>query len=72
MCTLWQVAESMGANKHGVVVLGHTVRSCIQGVARVTQQVNDAGMNHVYLSKLEIFLLLIKEGGGIYGGHWCQ
>ena len=64
-----QVAESMGMSKHGIVVLGHTVWFCIQGVAGVTQQVHDAGMRHVYLPKLEIFLLVIKEGGKIYGGH---
>ena len=69
MCMLGQVAESMGANKHGIVVLGHTVQFCIQGVAGVTQQVHDAGMHHIYLPKLEIFLLVIKEGGKIYGGH---
>ena len=55
MCMLGQVTESTGANKHGVVVFGHTVRFCIQGVAGVTQQVHDAGMRHVYLPKLEDF-----------------
>ena len=70
MSTLGQVAESTGANKHGVVVLSHTVWFCVQGVARVTQQVHDADMCHIYLPKLEIFLLLVKEGGKIYGGHW--
>ena len=69
MCMLGQVAESMGASKHGIVMLGHTVRFCIQGVARVTQQVHDADMCHVYLPKLEILLLLIKEGSEIHGGH---
>ena len=69
-CTLGQVAESTGANKHGVIVLSHTVWFCIQGVAGVTQQVHDAGMHHVYLPKLEIFLLIVKEGGEIHGGHW--
>ena len=69
MCSLGQVAKSMGANKHGVVVLGHTVRFCVQGVARVAQQVHDAGMRHVYLPKLEIFFFIVKEGSEIYGGH---
>ena len=64
-----QVAEIMGANKHGVVVFGHTMRFCVQGVARVTQQVHDADMRHIYLPKLEIFLLVVKEGGKIHGGH---
>ena len=69
MSTFGQVAESTGANKHGVVVLGHTMRFCVQGVARVTQQVHDADMRHIYLPKLEIFLLIVKEGGDIHGGH---
>ena len=69
MCMLGQVAESTGTSKHGIVVLGHTVQFCVQGVARVTQQVHDAGMHHVYLPKLEILLLLVKEGGKIHGGH---
>ena len=59
----------MGTNKHGVVVLGHTMRFCIQGVARVTQQVHDADMRYIYLLELEIFLLIVKEGGDIHGGH---
>ena len=59
----------MGANKHGVVVLGHTMRFCVQGVARVTQQVHDADMRYIYLPKPEIFLLLIKEGSDVHGGH---
>ena len=67
--TFWQAAKSRVANKHGVVVLGHTMRFCIQGVARVTQQVHDADMHHIYLPKLDIFLLLVKEGSEIYGGH---
>ena len=69
MSTFGQVAESRGANKHGVIVLGHTMRFCVQGVARVTQQVHDADMRHIYLPKLDIFLLLIKEGGDIHRGH---
>ena len=32
------------------------------------QQVHDADMHHVYLPKLEILLLLVKEGGEIHGG----
>ena len=72
MRTFGQVAESMGANKHGVVVLGHTMWFCIQGVSRVTQQVHDADMRHIYLLKLEIFLLLMKKGGDIHGGHRCR
>ena len=64
-----QVAESTGANKHGVIVLSHTMWFCVQGVARVTQQVHDADMHHIYLPKLEILLLIIKEGGDIHGGH---
>ena len=72
MCMLKQVTKSTGANKHGVVVLGHTVWFYVQGVAGVTQQVHDAGMHHVYLQKLEIFLLIIKEGSEIHGGHRCQ
>ena len=67
--TFGQVAESMGANKHGIVVLSHTMWFCIQGVARVTQQVHDADMRHIYLPKLEIFLLVIQEGGDIHRGH---
>ena len=72
MSTFGQVAESTGANKHGVVVLGHTMRFCVQGVARVTQQVHDADMHYIYLPKPEIFLLLVKEGGDIHGGHRRQ
>ena len=45
------------------------MRFCVQGVARVTQQVHDADMRYIYLPKLEILLLLIKEGGEIHGGH---
>ena len=67
-----QVAKSTGANKHGIIVLGHTMQFCVQGVARVIQQVHDADMHHIYLPKLEIFLLVIKEGGDIHGGHWRQ
>ena len=54
MSTFGQVAKSTGTNKHGIVVLGHTMRFCIQGVARVTQQVHDADMHYIYLPKPEI------------------
>ena len=70
--TFGQVAESTGTNKHGIVVLGHTMWFCIQGVARVTQQVHDADMRYIYLPKPEIFLLLVKEGGNVHRGHWCR
>ena len=72
MCMLGQVAESTGTSKHGIVMLSHTVRFCVQGVARVTQQVHDADMRHIYLLKLEILLLIVKEGGEIHGGHRHQ
>ena len=67
-----QVTKSTGANKHGIVVLSNTMRFCKQGVARVTQQVDDADMHYIYLPQLEIFLLVIEKGGDIHGGHRCR
>ena len=50
------------ANKHGIVVLRHAMRFCVQWVARVTQQVHDAD---IYLPKFEILMRVAISTEGI-------
>ena len=51
-------------------MLDHTVRFGVQRVAGVAQQIHDAGVHHIHLFWLKVFLFIVEEGGEVDGWHW--